>query len=115
MSTTFGDLLRSTNKSLTDYLERISCRELSPAAFELQFLSDSIEQVGQAWRSPGSPRNPDQTLEAEMARYAENLRRLKSTLEALQPELEQRRAQLHAGLTRLQAALGWAATLNQTR
>jgi hypothetical protein len=115
MSNTLLDLLRSTNKSLTDYLDQLACSDLSPAAFELQYLSDSIEQVGQAWRSAASPRNPDQGLEAEIARYAENLRRLKSTLEGLRPELEQRRADLHGGLTRLQAALRWAATLNQTR
>jgi len=108
-------LLRSTNKSLRDYLDGLSCRELSVTAVELQSLSDSIERVGQAWRSTATPHNLDQALEAEIAQYAENLQRLKSVLEGLRPELEQRRADLHSGLTKLQAALRWAATLKQTR
>ena len=47
-----------------------------------------------------SNHNIDQKLDAEIARYAENLRRLKNLLEGLRPELEQRRAELHAGLTK---------------
>ena len=114
MSTSFVDLLRATNKSLRDYLDRPSSREHSRTAVELQSLSDSIEQVGQAWRSTASPPNLNPALEAELAQYADNLRRLKGTLERLRPELEQRRAELHAGLIRLQAALTWAATLKET-
>src|SRR6516165_8646152 len=112
VSSTFIHLLRATNESLGDHLDRISRRELPPTLMELQSLSDSIEQVGKAWRST---RNHDRTLEADIARYAENLRRLKSLLERLQPQLEQRRAELHAGLTKLEAARRWAATLKQTR
>jgi hypothetical protein len=115
MSTLPIDLLRTTNKSLRDYLDRQPSRELLPTAIELQSLGDAIEQVGQAWRSTASPQNPDEALEAEMARYTENLRSLKNVLEQLQPELEQRRSELHAGLTKLEAALRWAATLKQTR
>ena len=115
MSSPFVDLLRSTNRSLKDYLDRLSCCDPSPTALELQSLSDSIEQVGQAWKSIASTPKPDHALEAEIARYAENLRRLKSTLERLRPELEQRRAELHAKLAKAQAALRWAATLKQTR
>jgi DNA repair exonuclease SbcCD ATPase subunit len=115
MPITLVDLLRSANESLRDYLDRLSCREPSPTAVELQSLSDSIERVGQAWREAAPPGNLDQALEAEIASYSENLRRLKSLLEGLRPELEQRRAELHSRLTQLQAALRWAATLKQTR
>jgi signal transduction protein with GAF and PtsI domain len=115
MSTPFLDLLRLTNKTLTDTLDRLSCREPSPTAVQLQSLSDSIEQVGQAWTHNTSRPNGDQALEAEIARYAENLRRLKGALEGLRPELDRRRAELRAELTNLRAALRWAATLKQTR
>jgi transposase InsO family protein len=115
MPSPFVDVLRSTNKSLTDYLDRLSCLELSPTAVQLQSLSDSIQQLGLAWTRSASPPNADQALEAEIALYAENLRRLKSALERLRPELEQRRAELHARLTKSEAALRWAATLKQTR
>jgi hypothetical protein len=115
MSTPPIDLLRTTNKSLRDYLDRRRSRELLPTAVELQSLSDAIEQVGQAWSSTASPQNSGEVLEAEMARYTENLRSLKNMLERLRPELEHRRAELHAGLTKLEAAVRWAATLKQTR
>jgi hypothetical protein len=114
MSTPFLDRLRLTNKTLADSLARLSGGEF-PTPIELQCLSDSIEQTGQAWRSNAFPPNPDQAMEAEIARYKENLRRLKSTLEKLRPELEERRASLSAGLTRFEATLRWAATLKQTR
>ncbi len=57
----------------------------------------------------------DQASETEIARYTENLRGLKTLLEQLQPQLEQQRAELHVGLTKLEAALRWAATVKQTR
>ena len=105
----------SANKNLRHHLDQLCCRKLSPTAVEFQSLSDSIERVAQAWRNAAPPGNLNQALEAEIASYSENLRRLKRLLEGLRPELEQRRAELHARLTQLQAALRWAATLEQTR
>ncbi len=118
MSVEFIDLLRSANKWLSGCLDRMSSRqpgELPTTGAELQTLSGLIERVGEAWRSAPPSGNLAQERGAEIAQYAENLRSLKSLLEGLQPELQQRRADLHAGLTKLQAALGWATTLKQTR
>jgi hypothetical protein len=117
MSAEFIEVLHLANQRLSGYLDRLSSRrqdELPTTAAELQAVSGLIEQVAQAGRSTTTGGDLDKESGAEFAQYTENLRRLKDLLERLQPELEQRRADLRASCTKLQAALEWATTVKQT-
>lgn len=68
-------------------------------------LLEALERAGRSLqKAPPGPKL-DTSSKAEVTEYADKLRRLKSTLEQLQPQLEERRDAIRSRLGRIRAAL----------
>ena len=111
------EAIRAASRSLDEFLARYGSGSLEAHAPipDLTSLSKALERVGRSLQQAPLPPDLDPPDRAEVSEYAEKLRRLKSTLEALQPQLEERRDVIRARLAKIRAAMDWADSFRQTR
>ena len=111
------EAMRVASRQLDEFLGRYGSGVLEAHAPipDITSLSDALEQVGRRLQESPLPPQLDPAQEAEVSQYGEKLRRLKSTLEALQPQLEERRDAIRARLTKIRAAMDWVDSFQQTR
>jgi hypothetical protein len=78
-------------------------------------LSEALGRVGTLLQQSPIPPGLSGPEKAEVDAYIDKVKRLKSTLEKLEPQLEQRRDAVRARLGKIRAALDWVDSFNQTR
>jgi len=111
------EAMRAASRQLDEFLERYGSGVLEAHAPipDITRLSDALEQVGRSLRESPLPPELDRAQRAEVSQYGAKLRRLKSSLETLQPQLEERRDAICARLTKIRAAMDWVDSFQQTR
>jgi len=78
-------------------------------------VSEALERVGSLLQQSPIPAGLSGPEKAQVDAYIDKVKRLKSTLENLEPQLEQRRDAVRARLGKIRAALDWVDSFNQTR
>jgi len=109
--------IRAASLQIDEFLAHYGSGSLAgyEPAPDLTPLLQAVDRAGRSLQK--APPGPDLDIpsKAEVAEYAERLKRLKGALENLQPQLEGRRDAIRARLGRIRAALEWASSFNQTR
>jgi len=111
------EAMRAANRQLDDFLARYGSGLLEAHAPipDITSLSSALEQVGRSLQQSPLPPELDPAQRAEVSKYGEKLTRLKSTLEALQPRLEERRDAIRTRLAKIRVAMDWVDSFHQTR
>lgn len=78
-------------------------------------VSEALGRVGALLQQSPIPPGLSGPEKAEVDAYIDKVKRLKSTLENLEPQLEQRRDAVRARLGKIRSALDWVDSFNQTR
>jgi hypothetical protein len=111
------EAIRAASRQLEEFFARYPSGSLgthTPVP-NLTPLLEALERAGRILQKAPPGPELDTSSKAEVTEYAEKLRRLKRTLEQLQPQLEERRDAIRSRLGRIRAALDWADSFNQTR
>ena len=108
--------IRTANRQVTEFLAQYpsTSLEVNSPVPNLAPLSEVLGRAGKALQESQAARDLDSSAKAEIAEYVENLKRLKTTLESLQPQLEGRRDAIRDRLGKIKKAIEWANSFNQT-
>lgn len=111
------EAMRAADRTLDEFLAQYESPTLPAQAPipNLEPLSEALGRVGRSLQQSPMPPNLGGSERAEVDAYIDKVKRLKSTLENLQPQLEQRRDAVRARLSKIRAALDWVDSFNQTR
>lgn len=82
---------------------------------DLTPLNEALGRVGALLQQSPIPPGLSGPEKAQVDAYIDRVKRLKSTLEKLEPQLEQKRDAIRARLGKIRAALDWVDSFNQTR
>jgi hypothetical protein len=109
--------MRAAGQTLDEFLAQYDSPALPAQAPipDLTPLSEALGRVGTSLQQSPIPPALSGPEKAEVDAYIDKVKRLKSTLENLQPQLEQRRDAVRARLGKIRAALDWVDSFNQTR
>lgn len=120
MPAEFVQLIRAVNGELRGFLHSTAPNDpLSDPAVtseQIQRLTKRLEQVGEQLSLGRAlpPARQAAGVQAEIAQYVENLKKLRSAVETFQSSLLVRRSQLQADQKHLQAASAWATSYKET-
>jgi hypothetical protein len=78
-------------------------------------LSEALTRVDTSLQQSPIPPDLSGPEKVEVDAYIDKVKRLKSTLENLQPQLEQRRDAIRERLGKIRSAMKWVDSFNQTR
>jgi hypothetical protein len=111
------EAMRTAGATLDEFLAQYDAPSLPAHAPipNLVPLSEALGRVGALLQQSPIPPDLSGPEKAEVDTYIEKVKRLKSTLENLEPQLEQRRDAIRARLSKIRAALDWVDSFNQTR
>jgi hypothetical protein len=111
------EAMRAADAVLDEFLAQYDSPSLSAHAPipDLTPLSEALGRVGVLLQQSPIPPDLGGPEKAEVDAYIDKVKRLKSTLERLEPQLEQRRDAIRARLGKIRAALDWVDSFNQTR
>jgi hypothetical protein len=111
------EAMRAAGATLDEFLAQYDSPSLHPQAPipNLTPVSEALARVGILLQQSPIPPSLSGPEKDEVDAYIDKVKRLKSTLEKLEPQLEQRRDAVRARLGKIRAALDWVDSFNQTR
>jgi hypothetical protein len=111
------EAMRAAGATLDEFLAQYDSPALPAHAPvpNLAPLSEVLGRVGTLLQQSPIPPGLSGAEKAEVDAYIDKVKRLKSTLENLEPQLERRRDAVRARLGKIRAALDWVDSFNQTR
>lgn len=111
------EAMRAAGPTLDEFLAQYDLPSLAAQAPipNLTPVSEALGHVGTCLQQSPIPPGLSGPEKAEVDAYIDKVKRLKGTLENLQPQLEQRRDAVRARLGKIRAALDWVDSFNQTR
>ena len=111
------EAMRDANLDLGAFLAQYDspALDLQAPIPDLRSVTEALERVGKCLEKAPVPPGLDEVSRAAVDTYIENLKRLKSTLERLQPQLEQRRDAIRGRLNKIRSAMSWVDSFHQTR
>jgi len=119
MDNTLLDVIRTANREFRNFFEEISRTDISvmkssSAPGRIEKIGRRLEQVGEILAR--TPRVSDLPSDGsrEIAKYEENLKQLRTSLESIQYSLLVERSHLENVRANLRAASAWAASLKET-
>ncbi len=116
MPTKFVQLIRAVNGEFRGFFHSAGPADSSDTALgseQIERLTKRLEQVGEQLGRALPPAQQTAEGRAEIAQYVENLKKLRSAVEAFQSSLLVRRSQLQADQKHLQAASAWATSYKE--
>jgi hypothetical protein len=111
------EAMRAAGRTLDEFLAQYDSPALPAQAPipDLTPLGQALGRVSRSLQQSPIPPGLSGPEKAEVDAYIDKVKRLKSTLENIQPQLEQRRDAVRARLGKIRAALDWVDSFNQTR
>jgi len=111
------EAMRAAGQILDGFLAQHESPSLSAQAPipNLTPLSEALGRVDASLQQSPIPADLSGPEKAEVDAYIDKVKRLKSTLENLQPQLEQRRDAIRERLSKIRSAMKWVDSFNQTR
>ena len=111
--------IRSANAEIKAFLTHTSSvqtfSEPQGPIPDLKPVAEALDRVSQSLTGLPIPEGADALSQAEVAEYRENLGRLKELLQNMQSQFSDRRQAIATHLGKIQKALGWITSFNQTR
>ncbi len=111
------EAMRAAGATLDKFLAQYDLPALSAHVPipDLTPLSEALGRVGALLQQSPIPPGLSGPEKAEVDAYIDKVKRLKNTLERLEPQLEQRRDAIRERLGKIRSALKWVDSFNQTR
>jgi hypothetical protein len=111
------EAMRDAGRILDGFLAQYESPSLPAQASvpSLTPLSEALTRVDTSLQQSPIPPDLSGPEKAEVDAYIDKVKRLKSTLENLQPQLEQRRDAIRERLSKIRSAMKWVDSFNQTR